>query len=244
MFTSSFSPSFSNPPSNSWYVGCKDIIGWEADESGRTCEQIQQEQYIDNVEVCSEAYNRGGYSENTACCYCGGGLNLNSAFVTEVTPDSVDTCIDKPDWKSDEIDCSNYVTDAKGGYRCETYGSLTDTSLMSLPSGFEACCTCGGGYQGDLIGKSFRIGFVSSSEEFYNVHQSNGELSGSIVDLVKYGGASFGVGLYLTEFSSNATTKYPRNTTTHLNERCLSDLMGGHVDICAGKPLFQPPITI
>lgn len=197
-----------------------------------TCERIRNERQDESV--CSASYNYEGYSENTACCYCDGGLDLRSILVEEVAAES-ESCIDKPGWKSDDLYCSNYTND-KDGYTCEIYGALTDTLSFALTSGNEACCTCGGGYRGSLIGKTFRVGIVPMSEEVYSAYtNSDGTINGSIPEFVQYGAENLGIGLYETDFSINSAIKYPENVTSQINQRCLDDLREGHVDVCVGE---------
>jgi len=102
----------------------------------------------------------------------------------------------------------------------------------------DACCTCGGGYRGNLIGKRLLVGVINDSLDLFPLFVNNdtGARDGSIIKFIVDVADSLGVGLYATEqYSENATSKYPQEGTT--SARCMYDIeyQSVPIDMCIGQ---------
>jgi len=200
------------------------------DAAGRTCETL--ESLYGNGTECYTNYAdfNSGRSQYAACCYCGDQSGFNPDvdrinWIQEATP-SNETCFDYHHWKTvDEITCDNYDE-----HFCNWSGYLKD-----LLSGSNASESCGGGYRGDLIGRTFRVGYpmngtVDSVHLMYK-QENNGFVRGSMPHFLREVMQSLGAGSYpVTIFTKSAMDKH---VSTY--SQCIEDLCLGNVDICMGK---------
>ena len=144
-------------------------------------------------------------------------------------------CIDTPKWDpTDTTDlvtsCESYWFKQKDGFvTCEQYGHIKTFDGLT---GNDACCICGGGYNGTLIGNTYRITFSEDSDDnvvlYTNV--STGDRDGTIIRFLHEVSNATGFGMYYQNLSEAALERYP--TDTYL--ACEYDLTLGNTDICVG----------
>ena len=141
--------------------GCRDIHGWVDPLSADGCLWYEQDLSdvdastfslyenlgFDTCAFSSMTYN-DGYSVETACCVCGGGVQTDRMIYEEQlmeTPRMVepyDNCVDYDQFQMDDgKTCSNYTTISTdrwtGLFYCETKGYVTDLAGLNAN---EACC--------------------------------------------------------------------------------------------------------
>ena len=136
-------------------------------------------------------------------------------------------CINVPGWIYGTVDGINITCDNFGfkasmensTTTCDLYGHVLGSFGLSA---FEACCICGGGYNGTLIGKSFRVSFPDDSDSFYpsftrprpNTGDNNGfsVKDGSIVSFLRGVAETTGFGMYGTPISPDMLSSSHNST--------------------------------
>ena len=205
------------------------IAGWTNME-GQDCSAIYQEQLINDT-LCSAQYYNAGYTENTACCYCpNGGIDLERAVFKEAVNEQ---CRDRAGWNI--LFRNNLIT-------CDRFKEVQDLCLGNVAllvdssnglTAKDACCICGGGYSGYLMGKTFRAQFISNTESFHQMFAySNGTtIDGSIFELMNLVSSTYGFGLYETD------NPYEPSGTSGSNAKndCVGAITNNQLDLCIGK---------
>lgn len=177
---------------------------------------------------------------------CGGGVDVNNVlFKEETNPKPRPTkptlgitgeyCIDTPKWDPSESSefissCESYWFKQKDEFvTCAQYGHI---KAFDGSTGNNACCICGGGYNGTLIGHIFRVTFPSDSDDHITLNTNNvtGDKEGTIVDFLHEASNATGFGMYFRGLSDSALSKYPNDTYL----ACEYDLSIGSTDICVG----------
>jgi len=144
-----------------------------------------------------------GHNANTQCCVCGGGYTFKNDIV--IVNATNQTCLDESDWRSNNFTCSSFVDEfgAPDVEQCLAFGHVTSIHGVNAT---EGCCDCwygydagtGGGYQGILLGKMFRIGMMDYTDLDY-VHNvtSSGDVeeNSTLYEFVKNASKFYGFGL-------------------------------------------------
>ena len=144
-----------------------------------------------------------GHNANTQCCICGGGYTFKNDNV--VANATTQTCLDESDWQSNGFTCSSFVDEfgVPDVEQCLALGHITSIHGVNAT---EGCCDCwygydadtGGGYQGILLGKMFRIGMMNYTDLDYvhNVTSSgNVEEDSTLYEFVRNASEFYGFGL-------------------------------------------------
>ena len=202
------------------------IAGWTNME-GQDCPVIYQEQLLNDT-LCSMQYRNAGNTENTACCYCpNGGIDLERAVFKEAVNEQ---CRDRAGWniniQNNVMTCDIFTEDECLSPR----GAFARDSLNGL-SVKDACCICGGGYSGSLMGKTFRTQFLSSTESKHQMFAyPNGTIDGSFVEFMNSVSSTYGFGLYQTD------SPYGQSGTSGSNVKndCVTAMMRDQLDLCIG----------
>ena len=161
------------------------------------------------------------------------GSNINIAQgnsnITTALPSSADVCFDYLDWTGyQDMTCLDYEHDRS---LCSTKGYIRD--IFSHPDSYEdadanhSCCACGGGYTGDLINQTFRIGYHHDTIPYdilYTDPDTN-ERRGSIHDFMFAASRRLGVTLEEVPEYSGENSNY---------KKCLEAMDEGDLDICIG----------
>jgi len=142
-----------------------------------------------------------GHNANTQCCVCGGGYTFNNNVIAIATDKA---CLDEKDWQSNNFTCSSFVDEfgAPDVDRCLAFGHLSSIHGVNASRG---CCDCwygyeadtGGGYQGVLLGKMFRVGISNYTdlEYVHNVTNGNIEENSTLYNFVRDASEAYGFGL-------------------------------------------------
>jgi len=145
-----------------------------------------------------------GHNANTQCCVCGGGYTFqNDNVIVNATNQ---TCLDERNWKvSSNFTCSAFV-DEVGAPDVEQCLALGHVKSVHGVNASEGCCDCwygydadtGGGYQGMLLGKMFRIGMMNYTDlEYVHNVSSSGDVdeNSTLYAFVRDASESYGFGL-------------------------------------------------
>ena len=143
-----------------------------------------------------------GHNANTQCCVCGGGYTFQNVIVNATNQ----TCLDERNWKvSSNFTCSAFV-DEVGAPDVEQCLALGHVKSVHGVNASEGCCDCwygydadtGGGYQGMLLGKMFRIGMMNYTDlEYVHNVSSSGDVdeNSTLYAFVRDASESYGFGL-------------------------------------------------
>eukprot|EP00815_Leptocylindrus_aporus_P000179 CAMPEP_0116064314 /NCGR_PEP_ID=MMETSP0322-20121206/9018_1 /TAXON_ID=163516 /ORGANISM="Leptocylindrus danicus var. apora, Strain B651" /LENGTH=1002 /DNA_ID=CAMNT_0003550263 /DNA_START=193 /DNA_END=3202 /DNA_ORIENTATION=+ len=220
-------------------LGCLDVFEW-TDALGESCESFYNDDNGTRCDRYGEGYMKHGYVANNACCNCRGGLNASRAIYIPPTPKprpvnpltedpNGELCIDTPNWrdKSGKYSCDRY--DFKSNdvdtFTCDQYGHIRGENSKTAS---ESCCICGGGYNGSLIGRTFRVTFPDDAEAMYTLYTNHSAKNGSVYQLVHDLSNNTGFHMYEVDLSSES------NSLNNSYSACLYDLIFGFTDICIG----------
>mmetsp|Transcript_21736 Transcript_21736/g.33227 ORF Transcript_21736/g.33227 Transcript_21736/m.33227 type:complete len:989 (-) Transcript_21736:869-3835(-) len=251
-------------------TNCIDVAGW-TDAFGLSCSDYEESSPPSassssaKPSLCDTAtavsYNQG-YTATQACCACGGGLDIDDMIWEEakdvpprptmsndnVTNGTGEICLDRPNWDARignvTVNCSSFdfwPDSSSGILSCEQYGHFKNN--FSTPAN-DVCCVCGGGYNGTMIGKTFRATFPADADTIYTLYTDTSMMEahgdgavfrdGSTVWFMQSVAAALGFGLYNTQISEVARSEYPNDTYA----ACVLDLELGLTDMCIA-PFFN-----
>ena len=149
--------------------------------------------------------------------------------ITTTLPSSAYVCFDYLDWKGyPDLTCLDYEQDRS---LCSTMGYIRD--IFSHPESYEdadanhCCCACGGGYSGDLINQTFRVGYHDDTVPYDILYTDpvTKERKGSIHDFVFDVSERLGVTLEEVPEYSGENSYY---------KKCMYALIDGDLDFCIG----------
>ena len=260
--SSTHSPTSRAPTPQPTSSSCKNIAGWY-DSFGETCESFYARPLINSTETRCSKYGdsamRFGYTARSACCTCSGGVKVEDSLRKPLTNVSLrpmnpllekigEPCIDIPSWKdrSELYTCSKFSFKSNEDFvTCDQYEHVQSNKGESAK---DSCCICGGGYNGTLIGRTFRVSFPADSDSNYTLFSytssrnsvaSNSESrklevgnrkSGSILEFMYSLAEEAGFGMYEQSISEESLKRYPNSTY----DACLYDLLMAKTDICMG----------
>ena len=166
---------------------------------------------------------------------------IKPTLIEETAEEEMGLCIDRPNWSPDLV--YQYLTCDSYGWRtkvdntskeilrtsCEELGHLQSATFLSAN---EACCICGGGYSGELIGRTFRVTFPADADAFFTLFTNPNQTTknGTTVYFMNDVANTTGFGMYEVELSEKAQLDYPNDTYA----ACRVDLILGNTDICIG----------
>ena len=129
-------------------------------------------------------------------------------------------------------------------FSCEEYGHFKD-DVLGVASANDVCCKCSstGGYNGTLLGRTFRVTFPDDADARYTLYTNTSSIigdsdsdspyprrDGSTVQFMKHVASTAGFGMYETQLSHVATMQEPLDSYA----ACLVDIELGMTDICIG----------
>eukprot|EP00814_Leptocylindrus_danicus_P000676 CAMPEP_0116006376 /NCGR_PEP_ID=MMETSP0321-20121206/1695_1 /TAXON_ID=163516 /ORGANISM="Leptocylindrus danicus var. danicus, Strain B650" /LENGTH=935 /DNA_ID=CAMNT_0003474925 /DNA_START=114 /DNA_END=2922 /DNA_ORIENTATION=+ len=177
-----------------------------------------------------------GYVPNSACCVCHGGVNLTRVIHEEKENTKEKNCISFPGF-SDETGtfvCSDYTSIYENPfalYSCERYGNAVGKYGLTVN---KACCECGGGYRGLLLGRQFRVAYTEDwSDSLYTLFPAQDDAwkkNGSIPALLNLAANAAGFGMYEDDIDPYSIEAHPGSTYS----QCLTDVFTGSMDFCIG----------
>lgn len=145
-------------------------------------------------------------------------------------------CLDRPDWNARignlDATCDHFDFRPDRDLQklsCEEFGHFKNQDGNSAN---DVCCICGGGYNGTLLGQTFRVTFPDDSDTIYTLYTDamDGSRNGSAVALMKDVASSSGFGMYEMQLSTVAKEEHPKDSYA----ACMLDLEMGVTDICIG----------
>jgi len=153
--------------------------------------------------------------------------NLTSVF-RNAPINAAQTCFDEYEWRDTVTgrSCSDYEND---GSRCTVFGHLQSEEGVT---GFEGCCACDGGFEGDLRSMMLRIAFPSDDDQEFTLNTTlDGGRNGTIVQFMDTVAQAHGFGL--VEYN---LLDYLQGNDSGLNsyDACLSLLALNELDVCVG----------